>query len=94
MASICTLRPEAGKPHAMTPASAADNWTTRSAPGCFNRRGTASGNIGTAVGAENDHGPIGASVLTRFSYSRRALRWAGTAGAPWPPTSGWHRARS
>lgn len=23
---------------------------------------------------------------TRFSYSRRALRWAGTVGAPWPPS--------
>jgi hypothetical protein len=39
-------------------------------------------NIGTAVGAEIDHGPIGARVLTRFSYSRRAMRRAGTAGAP------------
>ncbi|MFD3959922.1 MULTISPECIES: hypothetical protein [Streptomyces] len=34
------------------------------------------------------------SVLTRFPYSRRALRWAGTAGTPWPPSSGWQRARS
>lgn len=33
----------------------------------------ASGNIGTAVGAENDHGQS-VSALTRFSYSRRALR--------------------
>ncbi|MFF4095857.1 hypothetical protein ACFYYY_18825 [Streptomyces sp. NPDC001834] len=39
------------------------------------------------VGAEIDHGPADARVLTRFSYSRRALRWAGTAGAPWPPSS-------
>ncbi|MFD5971366.1 hypothetical protein ACFWGR_34980, partial [Streptomyces sp. NPDC060311] len=41
----------------------------------------ASGNIGTAVIGENDHGQ-GASALTLFSYSRRALRWAGTAGRP------------
>ncbi len=40
------------------------------------RRSSASGNIGTAVDTENDHGPVGASALTRFSYSRRALRWA------------------
>lgn len=33
----------------------------------------ASGNIGTAVIGENDHGQ-NASALTRFSYSRRALR--------------------
>lgn len=26
-------------------------------------------------------------MLTRFSYSRRALRWAGTAGTPWAPWS-------
>ncbi|MFC8536677.1 hypothetical protein ACFUJY_22435 [Streptomyces sp. NPDC057249] len=45
-----------------------------------------SGNSGTAVGAENDHG-TGVSVLTRFSYSRRAFRWAGIAGRPWPPSS-------
>ena len=35
-------------------------------------RSAASGNIGTAVGAENDHGQ-GVSALTRFSYSRRGL---------------------
>lgn len=33
-------------------------------------------------------------MLTRSSYSRRALRWAGNAGAPWPPSNGWQRARS
>ncbi len=45
----------------------------------------ASGNIGTAVIGENDHGQ-GVRALTRFSYSRRALRWAGTAGAPGAPS--------
>ncbi|MEU4360059.1 hypothetical protein [Streptomyces virginiae] len=29
------------------------------------------------------------SALTRFSYSRRALRWAGRAGTPCLPSSGW-----
>lgn len=43
---------------------------------------------------ENDHGPVGARELTRFSYSQRALRWAVTAGEPWLPSSGWQRARS
>lgn len=41
---------------------------------------------GTSVIGENDHGR-GASALTRFSYSRRALRWAGTAARPWPGPS-------
>ncbi|MCD9590035.1 hypothetical protein [Streptomyces sp. 8ZJF_21] len=26
--------------------------------------------------------------MTRFSYSRRALRWAGTAGTPRPTVTG------
>ncbi|MFK4600468.1 hypothetical protein RKD30_007220 [Streptomyces pristinaespiralis] len=42
---------------------------------------TASGNIGTAVIGENDL-VQGVRALTLFSYSRRALRWAGTAGRP------------
>ncbi|AUA11177.1 hypothetical protein CFP59_03287 [Streptomyces malaysiensis subsp. malaysiensis] len=37
---------------------------------------------------ENDHGSVGTSAPTRFSYSRRALRWAGTAGTPRPPVTG------
>ncbi len=53
----------------------------------------ASGNTGTAVGAENDL-VQGVRVLTRFSYSWRALRWAGTAGRSWLPSSGWQWARS
>lgn len=51
------------------------------------RRSTsASGNIGTAVIGENDLDQ-GMRVLTRFSYSGRALRWAGTAGRTWLPPS-------
>ena len=49
---------------------------------------------GTGNPGENDHGPVGVRVPTRFSYSRRALRWAGTDGASGPPSSGWQRARS
>lgn len=44
------------------------------------------GNLG-----EIDHGPVGASVMTRFSYSRRALRCVGIAAAL---PSGWQRSRS
>lgn len=44
-----------------------------------------------AVAADPDHGPVGVRVLTRFSYSRRALRWAGTAAVP---SRGWQRSRS
>ncbi|OKI92169.1 hypothetical protein AMK10_20470 [Streptomyces sp. CB02058] len=57
------------------------------------RAGPASGGIGTAVGTENDL-VQGLSVLTRFSYSRRALPWSGFAGRPWPPSSGWRWMRS
>jgi len=53
----------------------------------------ASGNIDTAVIGENDL-VQGVRALTLFSYSRRALRWAGTAGRSWLPSSGWQRARS
>ncbi|MFD8159187.1 hypothetical protein [Streptomyces malaysiensis] len=37
---------------------------------------------------KNDHGSVGTSAPTRFSYSRRALRWAGTAGTPRPTVTG------
>ncbi|MGW0611997.1 hypothetical protein [Streptomyces sp. NPDC002788] len=45
-------------------------------------RTSASGNSGTAVGAENDHGPVDMRVLTRFSYSRRSSCWARSADQP------------
>lgn len=58
-------------------------------------RCAASGTNRTVVGAEIDHDPaVAGRALTRFSYSRRALRCAGTAGRPWPLSSGWQRARS
>jgi hypothetical protein len=46
-----------------------------------------------AVAADPDHGLVEMRALTRFSYSRRALRWAGTVGVPWPPSRGRQRAR-
>jgi hypothetical protein len=48
-----------------------------------------------AVGAEIDHGAaIVVRALTRFSYSRRALRRAGTAGVLGVALRGRQRARS
>ncbi|MEW1657910.1 hypothetical protein [Streptomyces sp. NPDC093707] len=41
-----------------------------------------------AVAADPDHGPVEMRALTRFSYSRRALRCAGTVGVPSPPSRG------
>lgn len=51
---------------------------------------------GAESAAEIDHGPALAAwrALTRFSYSRRPLRCAGTVGAPWVPSRGWQRARN
>ncbi|MER5359794.1 hypothetical protein [Streptomyces sp. NPDC002785] len=37
---------------------------------------------------------VGVRALTWFSYSRRALCCAGTAGTPWPPSRGRQRVRS
>ena len=60
------------------------------------RRCLGVGSCGTESAAEIDHGLAVASrrALTRFSYSRRALRCAGTAGVAWVPSRGWQRSRS
>lgn len=70
-----TIRPQEWLPDDHTAARTSAGLTPSSGLGC---------SCGTESAAEIDHGPAVAArrALTRFSYSRRALRCAGTAVTP------------